>query len=419
MRFPAWARHMPKPQMIWGALCVLLAFGVLSSVLHFASEHRRELLRAIAAEQHLEFDAATGKLLAHNAPAPTSEASQAERPSTPKTAANSQFDVAEESAVTPSAPAAPRGDGNQPTRPPVIPAGEEEAAAAGATLIRNAPPAINEPLQRTDESLVAAPALEISMKTPYGVVPKVNNGSSASTLYARRYRLPEGSMPLSIVVSGLGFSRDALNIALSLPHNVAFSFSPYAPELTQQIARARISGHEVWAELPAQNADYPATDPGPLGQIASLSDKKSHERMLQWMAATHGAVGALLAADENVSEYGTAMRRILQDLAKHGLMLLYSEPARAKQLPAMPDRLLADVADLRIEGTQSRAAVNSQLSGLIDAVQREGAYILVVEATPHMLKLLKAWTEQLPEVSPVKLAPLSALYLDPRAKAAK
>ena len=295
----------------------------------------------------------------------------------------------------------------------------EEAAAAGEPLVVRVPPRLGAMTRRTKESLVYAPAIEISKKTKFGEVPKIVGDKFAAKLYSRQYTLQSGSVPLSIVVTGLGFSRDALSIALSLPNDVSLAFSPYAPELKDQLLLVRQSGHEAWAQIPAQNADYPATDPGPLGQIASLSASASSDRMMEWMALTHGVVGGIFSPDETLSEFGSAMKRPLNMLAEHGLMALFTEPARARQLPPMPRDLLAKVGDLYIDGTTSRAAANSQLRGLLEATQQEGNYILVVEATPHMLRLLKTWCEQLPEVSPVKLAPLSALYLDQRARDAK
>jgi len=397
--------RLPRGNILWGVLCVLLALGALSSIMTLGGESARERARAIASSQRIQFDAKTAAQIGTGIKA-TAKPPKAE-PS---------FDVAdEEDAAANPATDEPTATGEEA---PSTAEPAEEPQSDAESLNTKTP----QPLQRvarSDESLVPAPAPEITEKTDLGALPKISGDNSPAKLYARRYQPKEGSMSLAIVVTGLGFSQDALGIALALPNDISLSFSPYAPELAQRIELMRDAGHEAWIDIPTQNPDYPATDPGPLGFIASLPERDMQERLLKLLVRSPGVVGGIFAPNETLSEFPSAMKPVLNAFAERGLMVLFTEPKRASSLPPIPSKLKARVADMWLASSPSRAMINSKFAGLLAATQADGTYMLAVEGTPQMLRLLKAWSEKIPAISPVKLVPLSALYVDHAAEAAK
>ncbi len=400
----AFTSRLPRGNVLRVILCVLLGLGAISSVLDLMHEPVREKARAVAVAQQLVFDAQTATLITGGTPHTAAEKAKKASPT-----ADASFDVADEEDATADAPtdtppaAATTDDAATPTE------ADAETTAQGETLTTT-PAAALRPVARTDESLVPAPAPEISEKSEFGPVPKISGDNSAAKLYARRYKAKEGTMSLAIVVTGLGFSQEALAIALSLPKDISLSFSPYAPTLDKHIEVMRNGGHEAWVDIPTQTPDYPATDPGPLGLIASLPERDMQTRLLRLLAVSPGVVGGIFAPNETLSEFPSAIKPILGAFADRGLMVLFTAPERASSLPPIPQKLRARVVDAWLASSPSRALVNSKLAGLLAATQQDGTYIIALEGTPQMLRLLKAWSEKIPPISPVKLVPLSALY---------
>ena len=402
----AFTSRLPRGNVLWVILCVLLGLGAISSVLNLMREPTREQARAVAVAQRLVYDAQTATLIGGGKP-------HAENAKTKNAAPKHDvsFDVAdEEDATAPAGADAPAAtDTPADAGTPAANAAPEETSAQGEAL-NTTPAAALRPVARNDESLVPAPAPEISEQSEFGPVPKISGDNSAAKLYARRYQAKEGTMSLAIVVTGLGFSQEALAIALSLPKDISLSFSPYAPTLSKHIEVMRNGGHEAWVDIPTQTPDYPATDPGPLGLIASLPERDMQTRLLRMLAVSPGVVGGIFAPNETLSEFPSAMKPILTAFADRGLMVLFTAPERASSLPPIPQKLRARVVDAWLASSPSRALVNSELAGLLAATQQDGTYIMALEGTPQMLRLLKAWSEKIPPVSPVKLVPLSALY---------
>lgn len=398
------ASHIPRGGVLWLAICGLLALGLLSAILGYMGESAREQKRAVASLQRVVFDAQSGAQLGGGKPA---------KPKKAKPADAMTFDVADEET--------PADTANTQTEKPALTVDEPDAADLeedGEMLVTNPPEPMGH-IARTDDSLVPAPAPEISEKSDVGALPKISGENRASSMYARRFTLKESDMALAVVVTGLGFSADALSIAITLPKNIALSFSPYAPNLQKKLEAVRDAGHEAWVDIPTQTPDYPAADPGPLGFIASLPEKDTAFRLKQLLARSPGVVGGIFPPNETLSEYPKAMKLVLDEFANRGLMILFTEPKRIGTLPPIPPTLQARVANAWLATSPSSAQVNSRLAGLMDATQKEGIYRLAVEGTPHMVKLLKSWSEKLPKGSPVKLAPLSAVFVDHAAKAAK
>ena len=56
---------------------------------------------------------------------------------------------------------------------------------------------------------------------------------------------------------------------------------------------ARADGHEVLIDLPMQLADYPASDPGPHGLLASLAPSDNKERLHWVLGRFSGFVGLM------------------------------------------------------------------------------------------------------------------------------
>ncbi|MBC7325143.1 MAG: divergent polysaccharide deacetylase family protein, partial [Moorella sp. (in: Bacteria)] len=118
-----------------------------------------------------------------------------------------------------------------------------------------------------ESGLAEAPIEGLYETTPDGRLPiiRTKDGLTPFNAYRRPFDVYAANKPvISIAVTGLGLSDVAMESALrSMPPEVSFILSPYAPSATFWVNEARARGHEVWLTLPVEPKDYPTDDPGP------------------------------------------------------------------------------------------------------------------------------------------------------------
>jgi hypothetical protein len=279
------------------------------------------------------------------------------------------------------------------------------------TLLQQSANAVVPIIHHGEKSLVFAPAREISKKSKWGLLPKKgHHHARASDLYARNYVLDDKKPMLGIVLTSMGFSAQSLNIALSLPLPVTLSFSPYAPQIKSYIETTRNVGHEIWVDIPAQNAQYPAADPGPYGMIATLGKPVLKKRLQQIMAASLGAVGGVFSADETLRKFPNSLNFILEQLSDHGLHSFFV----AKNLPKTKHKANLRAGHMVVPANTTPVQLKSLLSRLTQRLKSGDAQSMVISFSGSVshLQLLKNWLAHDMADAPVSLAPLSAFYID-------
>src|SRR5690606_25692454 len=127
----------------------------------------------------------------------------------------------------------------------------------------------SQPLNPVAENKMMADGLAaMQQETSYGIAPVISkNGAKPWKYYAKPYDTVAGKSSVAIVIKGLGVNAMVTDNALRLPEYISLSFSPYAPGLLDWAHSARLTGHEIYLDLPLHPSDYPATDPGPYGLL--------------------------------------------------------------------------------------------------------------------------------------------------------
>lgn len=341
----------------------------------------------------------------------------AEKPAEPKP------EAAPAAVTTPAAesPASPEPSASTPAATPAPAAQSPEPAAAPAQPATDAAPSLRtQPLSgvlvaptRTKDSLVSAPAPEVSEKIDGMMLPKVveKGGTTPSKLYARPFHRTSDQALLSFVVLDGGLDPQSVGLILSLPQEVTVAYSPYAKgEGYSEYLRA--AGHEVWAMLPTMDEGYPANDPGPMGLVNRMPPEEILRRTHLVMSAVPGAVGLVLPANETISQYKDSLKPVLTDMRKRGLLMMQGNAARSlDQLSTDADlKPLLSRANLVLDAEADQAQIKSKLAGLIDAVEENREYVVVLSARPLTLQVLNEWLHETKLEEPITLAPLSAIY---------
>lgn len=445
---PPWV----KP-LLWPALAGVFGLLLLSALLALLHLPGAERDKAQIARQRLLVDVATG-VVTTGTDAPPPKPEPAPEPSESATP--------EESATSPAEPIAPSAEASPETAPAATPqapagfdvAGPEEGVRGAATgtaaapaaaeasptatetpaaatptpappatssLPANTPKLRTEPLgaalaapARTKESLVGAPAPEVTEHVDGAVIPRRGeSGALPSLLYARPFHRNADQALLAFVVLDAGVDPQSIGLLMGLPPYVTAVWSPYAKSSdTSNSEFLRITGHELWGMLPMMTDRYPNDDPGPLGLVAKMPAEEITRRTREAMAASPGAVGLVLPPNEALSPQKGALATALKEVDDRGLLLLSTHPAHAVSQLTTQAEIAKHIrrADLILDPEPDEAQIKSRLDGVMDAAKQKGEYVVVLSARPQSLQILGAWLKDHPAVEPVTYAPLSAIY---------
>jgi hypothetical protein len=241
-------------------------------------------------------------------------------------------------------------------------------------------------------------------------LPQGSAGAPAWRRYARPFDNNDPRPRIAIVIAKLGLLHGATLAAIDrLPADVTLSFSPYAVDLDQWIAHARSLGHEVMLDLPMEPSQGGA-DPGPQGLLTSLSAEENLRRLDWVLGRANGYVGVAGLLGDRFTASPVGLRPVLRDIARRGLMFLdpHQSAASVASLEATKLRLPRAIADLTIDDTPDRVAIDAQLAELEHRARITGFAIGLANGYPVTIERLSEWSRGLPDKN-LALAPVSAI----------
>lgn len=290
---------------------------------------------------------------------------------------------------------------------PASPASEEKKADA-ATEKPVPPSPANEPppaaLEEVDVPAVTAssnPIVDVSddlLDKSTGVpLPKISeSGMKPWQFYAKKFRRQNELPMIAIVVTGLGHSKHSMELALALDDRIGLSFSPYASAIANWTTSARLTGHEMYVDLPLQTTGYPTDDPGPNSILVARSNTENIKNLNWAMSRFQGYVGLVAPPSEVVTHTAEAFAPLRDEIAPHGLMMLMlnsvsAAPEKNKDKPP----LITMNADVWIDEELSEMSIQARLATLEQVAQRTGSAIGIVRSYPLSLNQVKLWQETL------------------------
>lgn len=230
--------------------------------------------------------------------------------------------------------------------------------------------------------------------------------------FAADYAAPEGWPRLALVVSGLGLSDRATEMAINrLPPEVTLSFSPYSRRLDEWIALARAQGHEVMLDLPMEPEAFPRDDPGPNALLTSLGPQENRAR-LHWIlgrgssyVGLTGVMGSRFVASED------KLAPVLKDIADKGLLFVDNragDGATVEKLAMQLDLALV-VNDRTLDGEPAGfSALQARLAELERVALSNDQALAIAHPHPETIEHLAEWAEGL-QARRIAVAPVSAL----------
>jgi len=192
-----------------------------------------------------------------------------------------------------------------------------------------------DPLQRKTSSAKKKPVsteglIEVSS---YGALPRISkSGLEARKAYAASNKHREEAY-LCLIFEGAGLNPPLLEQALrTLPHPVAFAFSPYGQDLDVAMSSVRAAGHEALLLIPMEPADYPLRDPGGRALMTKMETAQNTERLLWFLGRGIGYTGVMPFLGDAFTETPWRIDPILRVLAERGLLFMDNTSLKGKKI---------------------------------------------------------------------------------------
>lgn len=248
-------------------------------------------------------------------------------------------------------------------------------------------------------------------KSEFGSLPKITSKGIKPWKYYSKPITVKGNKPIiSIIVTGLGQNKNSTDRALRLPEEINLSFSPYSIDLNNWMLLARLSGHEILIDLPMEAANYPVSDPGPLGLLVSKDQAENEIKIKKLMARNVGYVGFLSPQDESFLENNELFRSLLQVLSGRGLMLVVGRQPPKNDTKEMIEKgnTASIVVDTLIDEELTETAIKARLSLLEQTAKQNGYAVGVARGYPITIKQLNEWAAKATE-NGFNLVPVSTI----------
>lgn len=220
----------------------------------------------------------------------------------------------------------------------------------------------------------------------------------------QRYGTKGGSEPgreaarpqIAVVVTGLGQSAAATEAAIrQLPPGITLSFSPYARQLNQWIALARVNKHEVLIDLPMEPLTFPDDDPGPHA-LLTLLDSGENLRRLDWLLQRGNSyVGVTALMGSRFTASAPHLRPIFSSLKERGLLYLDNGASAESAVPEVARQfsLPLVLSDRMLDLTQaSRVAINARLTELERLALENDFAVAIGQPYPVTIERLVEWS---------------------------
>lgn len=261
-------------------------------------------------------------------------------------------------------------------------------------------------------ALAKAPVPAVARTTPTGILPVIGaQGETPWKTYARPFKGLNGAPRIAVVITGLGLDPEATDAAITrLPPDVTLSFSPYAPKLAEQVAKARAGGHEVMLDLPLEGDDFPNQDPGPLGMLSVLPQVENITRLETVMGKATGYTGFVGLPGAKFGGSRAHMRTVLEQLAARGLVYIHTGP-KSGLAGADGLKLPLRQAVIDVDARPFREAIDARLAWLEEVAKVRSSTVAVLSPLPVSFERLSRWVGELNRKG-LTLAPASAVMSD-------
>ncbi len=213
---------------------------------------------------------------------------------------------------------------------------------------------------------------------------------------------------IAVVLQDIGLSLSLSEQAIvDLPEGVSMILSPYAQNLKRWQGMISAHGHEMWLSVPAEDINYPMSEPGSQGVLSRSSYDYNKERLFWALSRIHGYAGVAMYVDEAFANAGDLISSLAGDVFERGLGYLELNPSFSSGVDVVAARSNAPYL------VNSAGNRNALFDEVVDVLERNaaagGVSVAVLPVTPVNLAAIGQWVKEV-EDKGIVLVPLSAAF---------
>jgi polysaccharide deacetylase 2 family uncharacterized protein YibQ len=276
-----------------------------------------------------------------------------------------------------------------------------------------ATPSVADSITVPIEIITPPPESELASQDALPAPPQPPANGTAS---AKPFDTADKRPRIGIIITELGPSATAVETAIMhLPPEISFAFLPFSNDTDALAGKSRVAGHEILLDIPMEPATFPEDDPGPDALMTTVSDTENIRRFNWDLARASGYVGIVNFMGSRFTASEEKLQPIFTTLHAQGLLVV---DTRANPLTAVPT-LAAEmkvpfaVADLTIDSSASRDAIDANLARLEQIATQKGRALGIAGTYPITFERLAQWSKSL-SAKGIALAPVSAIVTTPK-----
>lgn len=279
---------------------------------------------------------------------------------------------------------------------------------------RTGPLVIDAQRMGQDPRIAGQPNPDLLEETDAGKLPVIGaDGLRPMDQYARPWSGERGAR-IAIVISGLGLSQTGSQKAVQqLPPGVTLAFAASGNSLQRWMQEARRKGHEILLQVPFEPIDYPANDPGPGTLLTTSTPRENLSRLHQAMSRLTNYTGIMNYQGARYLSDEKALRPVLQDVAKRGLLFLDDGTSSLSKTNSLSDavELPHAFADVVLDGQVQTQAILRKLDELGRIAERKGTAIGIAAAYDESIDAVRQWSEEATQRG-IEIVGVSAIVRD-------
>lgn len=248
------------------------------------------------------------------------------------------------------------------------------------------------PLSNMEKSRVTALDTQLVQEENGMLLPKISEkGKKPWTTYANETSVQPNYYKVALVIKNLGQDVSLTQASIqSLPSEVSLSFSPYGFETDEDIYKARMSGHETYADLLLPSKDYLKSDTGPLSLDLTSSVEQNKQKYLQTLNRKSPVGGIVIndgVADKDNREQ---LQVILKDMEARGILLI--DATSGDEISSIKTQNLArKKADIVLDDNFSKDNIRAALAKAEEIAMENGNVLVVMSPKPVVLVEVSEW----------------------------
>ncbi len=264
----------------------------------------------------------------------------------------------------------------------------------------------------TDEFMAVKP---VSLM---GVAEKIENAAQHS---ANNNKTEEAVQPseqadksvikpkVAIILSGIGISRSATEMALKTPDAISFAVSPYSSFISRIVSGSEASGREYIAEIPVQPGNYPISNAGKLSMLKSNDLKENLKRLQVILERMPDVRMVFFSIDDAFSDSLEHADSVIGALAGMEMNMVVGSPKSFSARSSLHSGMIQ--ADVILDDKLDKQAIQNKLDELVKIAKNQGYAIAVARPYPITISEITNWLED-ERSSPVKAVPVSGIFLE-------